>query len=182
MGRAMDDLGDLGERSDSPVPTGLPQGLGSLHHADIVRSVFDLGESVGWILRLVKSCTEDEGRSWDVMEIERPDDLTDIADLGLTLSEMKRLLAALQQEIVAPEVRDHAVRRPTCSRCGGSCRVKDYQDHVVATLFGQVTVRLPRFRCAAYCGSEPGIRLATALPVDTGTGSTTGASRRPHDI
>jgi hypothetical protein len=35
--------------------------------------------------------------------------------------------------------------------------VKDYQDHVVATLFGRVTVRLPRFRCATCSGSEPGI-------------------------
>jgi hypothetical protein len=91
------------------------------------------------------------------MVIERPDDLTDIADLGLTLSEAKRLLATLQQEIVAAQVRTHAVRRPTCSRCGGGCRVKDYQDHLVATLFGQVTVRLPRFRCAACCGSESGV-------------------------
>ena len=136
---------------------GLPQVLGSPHHAGIVRSVFDLGESVAWILRLVKIGTEGEGRSRDIMEIERPDDLTDIADPGLTLSETKRLLATLQQEIVAAQVRDHAVRRPTCSHCGGGCRVKDYQDHVVATLFGQVMVRLPRFRCAAYCGSEPGI-------------------------
>src|SRR6202035_2809961 len=47
--------------------------------------------------------------------------------------------------------------RPICSRCGGGCRVKDYQDHVVATLFGRVTVRLPRFRCAKCSGSEPGI-------------------------
>ena len=69
--------------------------MGSLHHAGIVRSVFDLGESVGWILRLVKSGTEDEGRSRDVMEIERPDDLADIAGLDLTLSETKRLLATL---------------------------------------------------------------------------------------
>ena len=27
----------------------------------------------------------------------------------------------------------------------------------MATLFGQVTIRLPRFRCAACCGSESGI-------------------------
>jgi hypothetical protein len=91
------------------------------------------------------------------MEIERPDDLTDIADLGLTLSETKPLLATVQQEIVAAQVKDHAVRRPACSRCGSGCRVKDYQDHAVATLFGQVTVPLPGFRCAACCGSEPGI-------------------------
>jgi hypothetical protein len=112
---------------------------------------------VAWIVRLVKIGAEGEGRCVDVMEINRPDDLGDIADLGLTLDETKRLLAGHQQEIVAAQVRDHAVRRPTCSRCGGGCRVKDYQDHVVATLFGRVTVRLPRFRCAACSGSEPGI-------------------------
>jgi hypothetical protein len=107
----------------------------------------------GWF----KIGTEGEGRSRDVMAIERPDDITDIAHLGLTLSGTKRLLATLQQEIVAAQLRDHAVRRPTCSRCGGGCRVKDYQDHVVVTLFGQVTIRLPRFRSAACCGSESGI-------------------------
>ena len=34
--------------------------------------------------------------------------------------------------------------------------MKDYRDHAVATLFGQVTVRLPRFRCAGCGGSEAG--------------------------
>jgi hypothetical protein len=112
---------------------------------------------VAWILRLVKIGAEGEGRSVDVMEINRSADLGNIADLGLALDETKRLLAALQQEIVTAQVRDHAARRPTCSRCGGGCRVKDYQDHVVATLFGRVTVRLPRFRCAKCSGGEPGI-------------------------
>jgi transposase len=106
---------------------------------------------------LVKIGAEGEGRALDVMEINRPDDLGDIADLGMRLEEAKRLLAELQQEIVATQVRERAARRPTCSRCGGSCHVKDYQEHVVATLFGQVRVRLPRFRCAACGGSESGI-------------------------
>jgi transposase len=94
------------------------------------------------------------------MEIHRPDDLRDIASLGLTLAEAKRLLAGVQREIVAAQAREHAVRRPDCSRCGGVCRVKDYRDHTVATLFGQVTMRLPRFRCAA-CG---GIEACIAWP------------------
>ena len=105
----------------------------------------------------MKIGAEGEGRALDVMEISRPDDLGDIADLGMRLEETKRLLARLQQEIVATQVREHAARRPTCSRFGGSCRVKDYQEHVVATLFGQVRVRLPRFYCAACGGSESGI-------------------------
>ena len=112
---------------------------------------------MAWIVRVVKIGAEGEGPATDVMEIDRPGDLGAIADLGMTLAETKRLLAGLQQEIVASQVRDHAIRRPACSRCAGVCRVKDYQDHVVATLFGQVTVRLPRFRCAACGGSEAGI-------------------------
>jgi hypothetical protein len=112
---------------------------------------------VAWIVRVVKIGAEGEGPATDVMEINRLGDLADIANLGLTLAKTKRLLAGLQQEIVAAHVRDHAVRRPACSRCGDSCRVKDYQNHVVATLFGQVAVRLPRFRCGACGGSETGI-------------------------
>jgi hypothetical protein len=112
---------------------------------------------VVWILRLVKIGAEAEGQAVDVMEINRPDDLGDIADLGLTLAETKQLLSRFQQEIVVAQVAEHAARRPTCSRCGDACRVKDYREHVVATLFGQVTVRLPRFRCAACACIEAGV-------------------------
>ena len=83
--------------------------------------------------------------------------ILDIADLGLTLAKTKRLSARLRQEIVAAQVREHAARRPTCSRCGDACRVKDYREHVVATLFGQVTVRLPRSRGATCGGIEAGV-------------------------
>jgi hypothetical protein len=112
---------------------------------------------VAWILRLVNTGAEGEGPCTDVMEINRPDDLVDIANLGLTLAEAKRLLAGVQREIVAAQAREHAIRRPGCSRCDGVCCVKDYQDHAVATLFGQATVRLPRFRCAACGGIEAGV-------------------------
>jgi len=112
---------------------------------------------VAWILRLVKIGAEGEGPCVDVLKISRPDDLVDIANLGLTLAEAKRLLAGVQREIVAAQARTHAVRRPECPRCDGVCRVKDYRDHAVATLFGQVTLRLPRFRCAACGGIEAGV-------------------------
>ena len=35
--------------------------------------------------------------------------------------------------------------------------MKDYRDHAVSTFFGQVTLRLPRFRCAACGGIETGL-------------------------
>src|SRR4051812_50133660 len=63
------------------------------------------------------------------MRIARPDDLTDLATLGLTLAEGKQLLAGVQQELVAAQARRHAVRRPACRSCSTTCRVKDYRQH-----------------------------------------------------
>ena len=50
---------------------------------------------MAWILRLVKIGVEGEGQAKDVKEIKRPDDLRDIASLGLTLAEEKRLLTGV---------------------------------------------------------------------------------------
>ena len=98
-----------------------------------------------------------DNRGTDVIEIVEPGDLRDIANLGLSLAEAKRLLAAIQREVVATQARDHAVRQPTCRSCGGACHVKDYRQHRIATLFGQMTVRLPRLRCIACGGIESGV-------------------------
>jgi hypothetical protein len=53
---------------------------------------------VVWIVRLVSIGAEGEEHSTDVMRIARPGDLTDLAALGLTLAEGKRLLAGVQRE------------------------------------------------------------------------------------
>ena len=103
---------------------------------------------MAWIVRLVSLGAEGEERSTDVLRIARSDDLADLASLGLTLAESKQLLAGVQQEIVAAQARVHAAHRPECRNCGTPYRMKDYRRHGIATLFGQVTVRLPRFRCA----------------------------------
>ena len=110
-----------------------------------------------WIVRLVSVGAEGEEHGTDIMRIARPDDLADLASLGLTLAEGKRLLAGVQREAVAAQARAHAVRRPECRGCGAVCRVKDYRQHAIATLFGQVTVRLPRFRCSGCGAAEAGV-------------------------
>ena len=112
---------------------------------------------MSWILRLVKTGADGHGQGMDVMEISKPDDLGNIAHLGLSLAEAKLLLAGVQREIIAAQARAHAVRRPDCRCGGGACHVKDYRDHAIATLFGQVTVRLPRFCCAACGAIEVGV-------------------------
>src|SRR3954468_14382259 len=109
------------------------------------------------MLRLVETGAAGDGRSTDVMEITKLDDFRDIANLGLSLAEAKQVLAALQREAVAAQVSDHALRRPAWRSCGGACHLKDYRQHRIATLFGQVTVRLPRCRCIACGGIESGV-------------------------
>src|SRR4051812_50131900 len=98
------------------------------------------------------------------MEIAQPGDLRDFANLGLSLAVAKQVLVALQREVVAAQARDHAARRPSCGSCGGACHLKDYRQHRIATLFGQVTVRLPRFRCIACGGVERGGEWASHGP------------------
>jgi hypothetical protein len=101
---------------------------------------------VAWILKLVEIGAEGEGQAQDVMEIDRPGDLGDIAALGLTLSETKQSSMGLQQEIVAAQVREHAAHQPLCSCCGHTCRVKGF------------CRKFPPCTCAArkaMCGRPP---------------------------
>jgi hypothetical protein len=56
----------------------------------------------------------------------------------------QQLLRGVQQAVVAAQAQDHAGLRPDCAACGGGCHVKDWRLRQVATLFGGVTVRLPR--------------------------------------
>jgi hypothetical protein len=109
---------------------------------------------MGWVLQLVDTRTENRAPSVDVMEISRPNDLRDIASLGLTLPEAKQLLARVQQAVVAAQACDHAGLRPDCAACGGRCHAKDWRPHQIATLFGGVTVRLRRFLCSGCGRSE----------------------------
>jgi hypothetical protein len=109
------------------------------------------------VLRLVEIGFDGSNRSVDVLEIERPGDLGDLADLGLNLADGRQLLAQIQHAVVAAQSRDHAARRPECRTCTTPCQVKDYRPRQIATVFGQITLRLPRFRCARCGGAEAGV-------------------------
>ena len=111
-----------------------------------------------WTLRLVRMGIDGQSQSFDVMTISRPDGLGDIADLGLTLAEAKLLLAQVQQQLVTEQANTHAIFRPACRSCGATCHVKDWQPHRIATLFGEVRVRLPRLVCAGCGRGETAVR------------------------
>jgi len=72
-----------------------------------------------------------------------------LVTLPTWLAETKQLLVHVQQEVVAAQTRLHAMFRPDCQSCGGRCHVNDWRPHRVATLFGEVRVKLPRLVCAA---------------------------------
>ncbi len=112
---------------------------------------------MGLVLQLVERGADTPGREVDLLEIDQPRDLRDIADLELTLPEAKQLLARVQQAVVAAQARDHASLRPECSSCGARCHVKDWQSRQIATLFGTAAVRLPWFRCPGCGRSETGV-------------------------
>jgi hypothetical protein len=61
------------------------------------------GSSMRWVLRLIETDMRSGVAGVDVMEISRPDGASNIADLGLMLSEAKQLLAHVQQAIVAAQ-------------------------------------------------------------------------------
>jgi hypothetical protein len=107
---------------------------------------------MGWVLRLVESGVEGSPGSVDVLGIDRPGDLRNLANLGLKLAQGKQLLSQVQQAVVAAQCRDHAAQWPACRVCGAVCRVKDYRLRWIATLFGTVTVRPARFHCAGCRG------------------------------
>src|SRR6202158_2924103 len=101
------------------------------------------GSCMGWILRLVETGRDSTADGVDLIEIDRPAGLAEIANLGLTLSEAKQVLARMKRALVAAQAHDHAVQRPGCSSCNGICHIKDWRPHQIATLFGGATVRLP---------------------------------------
>src|SRR3954447_484623 len=110
-----------------------------------------------WTLRLVGMGIDGQSRSFDVMAISRPDRLGDVTSLGMTLAKAKQLLGQVQQQVVADQANTHAMFRPDCRSCGGTCHVKDWQPHRIATLFGEVRLKLPRFLCAGCGCGETGV-------------------------
>ena len=67
------------------------------------------------------------------------------AALGLSLAESKAILAALQRSLVAAQVDEHCRNRRCCDRCGAQRPLKDLRPRRLASLFGVVAVRAPRF-------------------------------------
>jgi hypothetical protein len=65
--------------------------------------------------------------------------------LGLTLAEGKKTLAGLQRHLVQAQTEEHCRNRRRCQGCGAQRPLKDMRRRRLASLFGVVEVRAPRF-------------------------------------
>ena len=73
------------------------------------------------------------------------------ATVGLTLADGKRILAALQHDLVRAQAEEYCRQRRVCSHCRSQRPLKDVRARRLSSLFGTVEVRAPRFlpcRCA----------------------------------
>jgi hypothetical protein len=128
---------------------------------------------VAWTVRLVKIGAEGEEQWVDVMQVNRPDDLGDIANLGLTLAEGKLVLAGLQREIVAGQASGRVtLRLPRfcCAKCGGIEAGNGWPSHCRSTPeLDQLRAHL----CALMPYREAADVLAQMLPLGAGKGCET---------
>src|SRR3984957_11190244 len=70
---------------------------------------------------------------------------------GLTLADGKRILAALQHDLVRAQAEEYCRQRRVCSHCRSQRPLKDVRARLLSSLFGTVEGRAPRFlpwRCA----------------------------------
>jgi hypothetical protein len=71
--------------------------------------------------------------------------------VGLSLADGKRMLAALQEQVVRAQAEEYCHQRRACSHCGLRWRLKDVRSRQLLSMFGTVEVRAPRYlpcRCA----------------------------------
>jgi alanine racemase len=81
-------------------------------------------------------------------------------EIGLSVEDGKKIMAALQTVVVSQEADTYTLFRRICPDCGVLRPVKDYTTRRVRTVFGTVEVRNPRWMLCRNC--HPGFALAFA--------------------
>ena len=96
-----------------------------------------------WRVKLVAELRPGVVAETELTRIER-DEHAGLADLGLRLTEMKQLTAALQAEIVPAQVAVVGERGGSCASCGHKLASKGHYPVTFRSLFGDVPVRVRR--------------------------------------
>ena len=88
-----------------------------------------------------------------VSQIERTGPLQ-AATLGLTLTESKHILAKVQKELVETQLQCYVQEQRICAQCGNLRMLKDYHTVCFMSLFGGVSLRVPRIYGCSCEGHE----------------------------
>ncbi|MER8369877.1 MULTISPECIES: hypothetical protein [unclassified Mesorhizobium] len=81
-------------------------------------------------------------------------------DIGLSIGDSKKIMAALQNAVVNHEAETYALLRRVCPDCHTLRPVKGYTTRRIRTVFGTVEVRNPRWMLCREC--HPGMVGAIA--------------------
>lgn len=81
-------------------------------------------------------------------------------DIGLSIDDGKKIMAALQRTVVSHEAETYSLFRRVCPDCHTFRPIKDYTARQIRTVFGVVEVRNPRWMLCRDC--YPGIDGAFA--------------------
>jgi hypothetical protein len=81
-------------------------------------------------------------------------------EIGLSIEDGKKIMAALQSAVVNDEAEAYALFRRVCPGCSTFRPVKDYTTRRIRTVFGTVEVRNPRLMLSRNC--HPGLDGAFA--------------------
>ncbi len=117
-----------------------------------------------WTVRLEARSDQGEVKTTELVTFDRPVVDGTLADLGLTLSEAKALLAELQASMVQSQVAECSARHRVCPQCWVPHPLKDRRTRRLQTLFGTVEVEAPRFR-VCRCRLPTSTTAATFSPV-----------------
>jgi len=121
-----------------------------------------------WRLKLEADFGAGSATEIEVARIER-EAWADPETLGLSLSEGKRLTAAIQTEMVRAQASIMGERLRCCAHCGSALSSKGYRQVTFRSLFGNVPLRIRRFvscRCRDALPEEA--RSFSALTLEGG--------------
>ncbi len=110
---------------------------------------------MGWTLELVQTSPSGEQGRLRVAELGEVNAPSHVDEVGLGLTTAQRLLGNLQQAFVA--IQETALRTKAVQMRvdDPTLRLKDYRRRSVQTLFGAVSLRVPRLTCVAPGRDSP---------------------------
>lgn len=85
------------------------------------------------------------------LQIEKGFERLTSGEIGLSIDDGKRIMAALQEFVVRQELAAYALARRVCPSCERLLPVKDYTMQKIRTVFGTVEVKNPGWMVCQRC-------------------------------